>query len=105
MGTSHHGVPPDPEAEKRQRELMERFVAQAEGKAKRAYSQGRVNADDDGDLAMAVSADPVKQIVIIRFGKPVEWLGLHPKEVNGLINLLKNKLGELGEVCEINIGG
>ena len=59
--------------------------------------------EDDGELAMAITADTQKKVVIIDFGKSVTWLGLPPKEVNGLINLLKKKLAELGEPCVIDI--
>ncbi len=95
----------DPDAARRQRELMERFVAQAEGKARRAYSAGRIGPDDDGDLAMAVAADRLKGVVILRFGKPVEWIGLGPAECKGLIDMLTEKLRELGDASTVNIGG
>lgn len=104
MSASHHGPEREPEEEQRRRELMSRFLEQVEGKAKRIYSAGRVSADDDGDLALAVAADKEKKIVIIRFGKPVEWIGLGPKEVNGLINMLTEKLRQLGEPVAIKIG-
>lgn len=102
MGMSHHGS--SEEDQQRQRELMERFIAQAEGKAKRSYSAGRISADDDGDLAAACAADRVRNIVILRFGKPVEWIGLRPAECKQLIDTLTAKLRELGDASTLEIG-
>ena len=96
MGASHHGPeqqqgPPSPEQQK----LMERFIKQIEGTAKREYSQGRMSGDDDGDLALAVASDLRKNIVIIRFGKPVEWIGLGITEAEGLRDLLLTHINNL----------
>lgn len=105
MSSSHHGdgrFPEDPEMRKKQDELFQRFIAQAEGKVKRQYSMGRISPDDDGDLAMAFTADKAKNIVVLRFGKPVEWIGMGPAEVNGMINLLVEKMHELGEPVIVN---
>ncbi len=40
------------------------------------HPQGRLNADDQGGLRMAIAADPRNGIVRVEFGKPVAWLGL-----------------------------
>lgn len=40
------------------------------------HPQGRLNADDQGGLRMAIAADPLNSIVRVEFGKPVAWLGL-----------------------------
>lgn len=91
MGASHHGEGnSEPEGD-RQTELMKRFIAQAEGKAKRAYSEGRINADDQGDLALAVAVDEQKKIVILSFGKPVEWIGFGPRDAVALAKMLIEK--------------
>lgn len=89
MSASHHGSAE--EENNRQTELMKRFIAQADGKAKRAYSEGRVSSDDEGDLAMAVSADPQHKIVILSFGKNVEWIGLGPRDAVALAKMLIDK--------------
>jgi hypothetical protein len=102
MGAAHHGEF-SPEEQRKQRELMERFIGQVEDRAKRNYSQGRIGANDDGDLAMAITADRAKNIVIIDFGKPVTWMGLPPEQVNGLVNLLMQKLRELGAPATISV--
>ena len=76
-------------------EIMRRFISQVDGKAKRQYSQGRMSAEDDGDLAIAVGVDPQRKIIIIRFGKPIEWIGLGIAETEELIETLKDKIDKL----------
>ena len=76
-------------------ENMKRFIAQVEGKANRQYSQGRMSAEDDGDLAIAVGVDPQRKIIIINFGKPVAWIGLGIAETEELIEALKDKIDKL----------
>jgi hypothetical protein len=93
MSAGHHGGPIDDNAAdiERQNELMKRFIEQAEGKAKRTYGQGRIGAEDDGDLALAIAADREKGIVLVSFGKPVEWIGLGPREAVALAKTLVDK--------------
>lgn len=40
------------------------------------HPQGRLNADDQGGLRMAIAADVGGGVVRVDFGKPVAWLGL-----------------------------
>lgn len=89
MSVSYHGN--QNENDDRQSELMKRFIDQAEGKAKRAFSQGRLSAEDDGDLAIAISADLVHKRVIINFGKHVDWIGLDANDCVGLAKMLIEK--------------
>lgn len=105
MGASHHSSGPfQPDHENEAlKEMMQRFTDQVDQRAKRNYSEGRLNANDDGDLAFAVAADPAKNVVIIDFGKPVTWFALPPEQVNGLINLLMMKLRELGVPATISV--
>lgn len=86
MSSSHHGERPTPEVEK----LMKRFLDQAEKPLRREYPEGRMGADDDGSVAFAVAADPVKGVVIINFNKPVAWLGMPPEQAMQLAQLLMN---------------
>jgi hypothetical protein len=90
MGTSHHGTSSQFSEELRQQlidagevdeaEIRRRFVDQVTGREKREYPHGRVGADDDGALSYAVGPDPNGEIIRIEFGKPVEWIGLPPRE-------------------------
>lgn len=84
MGAAHHGG-------RDEQEMMRRLMDQLEGRAKRNYSEGRVGATDEGDLAIAVAADPAKGIVIIDFGKNLSWLGMGPEQAVHLAKMLIEK--------------
>jgi hypothetical protein len=75
--------------------IMERFLQQAGGTAEREYSAGRIALDDEGSLALAIVTDKARKTIIIRFGKPVEWIGLGVAETRGLIQLLSERLKEI----------
>lgn len=89
MSVSHHGD------DAHQRELMGRFINQMNGTSNRAYPAGRMGADDDGVLSYAIAADPRQRKVVIRFGKPVEWIGLGIDDVVALRDALTERLLEL----------
>ena len=90
MGVQHHGKFDGTEPS-----LMKRFIDQADGKANRAYPNGRVAGDDEGALAFAIAADPKNQIVRIEFNKSVDWLGLDAETCERLENTLQEKRLEL----------
>ena len=94
MSASHHsGESSKPNAELEK--IMQRLSDQIDKKAVREYSNGRIGADDDGDLALAVAADHKRGVVLLNFGKPVVWLGMPPHEVHELCAMLKAKCREL----------
>lgn len=95
MSTGHHGYVNDHSDDARIAELMQRFNDQVERRTKRAYPEGRVGGDDEGALAFAVAADQAHGIVRIDFGKPVEWIGLGPKDCVALAQLLIQKAREV----------
>lgn len=90
MAMQHHG-----EGSEEQNRLIKRFLEQANGKSNRAYPNGRVGADDEGELAYAIAADPRHQIIRIEFNKPVDWLGLDKQSAEALRDMLSEKLLEL----------
>lgn len=92
MGLSHHG---DPRSEKELHELRKRFLEQAAGKDRRNWSAGRMGAEDAGDLAYAITTDARKGVIVIKFGKPVEWIGLGIVEAEQLRDQLSERLMEL----------
>ncbi len=93
MSVDHHGNRPDP----KEAENMKRLLDQLEGRAKRAYPNGRLNANDDGALAFAIAADKERGLVIIDFGKPTEWIGLAPNDVSVLVEKLVEKAREVAK--------
>ena len=88
MSGQHHG-------DSRNSELIKRFLDQANGKAGRAYPNGRVGATDEGELVYAIAADSKHQIIRIEFNKPVDWLGLDLESAEALRDMLTEKLLEL----------
>ena len=92
MGSSHHG---DPRNEREVHELRKRFLDQVAGNAMREWSAGLMGAEDDGDLAYAITTDVRKGVIVIRYGKPVEWIGLGIKEAEQLRDELSERLREL----------
>jgi hypothetical protein len=100
MGFDHHRAADEsPESkafrERDQAALRQRFLDQLDGTAKRQYSAGRMGHDDDGDLSFAIAADPKKQVIIMRFGKPVEWIGFGVEDAERLIESLTLRISEL----------
>jgi hypothetical protein len=92
MGTSHHG---DGRSERELADLRKRFLDQLDGTAKREYPSGRMGAEDDGALSYAITTDTRHGTIILRFGKPVEWIGLGIVEAEQLRDQLTERLMEL----------
>jgi hypothetical protein len=92
MGLSHHG---DPRSEIELHNLRKRFLQQMDGTSQRQYSAGRMGAEDDGDLAYAITTDMRHRSIVLRFGKPVEWIGLGVTEAEQLRDQLTERLLEL----------
>lgn len=88
MSVSHHGNKP---------ELIQRFLDQVEGRAKREFPQGRLAGEDDGALVFAVAADPEHEKVIVDFGKRVEWIGMGPREAVELARMLIQKARQVSK--------
>lgn len=92
MGLSHHG---DGRSERELHELRKRFLEQVAGNAKREWSAGRMGAEDDGALSYAMATDSRHGVIVMRFGKPVEWIGLGITEAEQLRDQLTERLMEL----------
>jgi hypothetical protein len=93
MGFPHHG----PEDEAARRELMKRFEDQVEGRAQRAYSEGRLGAEDLGDLAAVISTDRERKRIRLDFGKPVTWLAMTADDAVSLAQELIKRAREIAE--------
>lgn len=76
-------------------EAQQRLVDQIMGRASQHYSEGRLNNTDEGDISLAVAADPQNNVVLIHFGKPVAWIGLNRKSASHLVNLLTEKIDQI----------
>lgn len=87
MSTQHHS-PSEIEAERR---MLKEFL----NTAKPNFPQGKINEDDRGELSFAVALDIKKQTVIIRFAKPVDWIGLDRESALHLADLLTQRANDL----------
>lgn len=85
MSLSHH-------SDNSQGELIKRFVEQTMGLNKRTWSDGRIGAEDDGDLSYAMATDDARRIIIIKFPKPIDWIGLDVKSAEELRDQLTYRL-------------
>ncbi len=89
MSISHHSENPG------EREALDRFLSQIMGSTKREWPKGRISGEDDGVTAYAIAADPQRQLILIRFPKPMDWIGLGINEAMALRNQLDEKIGQL----------
>ena len=85
MGMSHHG-----DAE--ELATMRRLMDQLNGTARREYPSGRMGAEDDGALSYAIASDDRHRTIIIRYGKPVEWVAMGLKEAEELRDQLTDRI-------------
>lgn len=81
MSVEHHGSPGEQAATRR---MLDEFL----GNAKPRFPDGKSSPDDEGMLAFAISHDIEKKIVVLRFSKPVDWLGMSRSDTLALVNKL-----------------
>lgn len=67
------------------------------------YPGGRVNAEDEGAVAMAVGSENGR--VFLAFPHPTAWVGLEPAQAMVLATDLIKHARACGAVCEFVIGG
>ncbi len=85
---------------------MKRLLDQFEDRARRSWPEGRINSDDEGELAMACTADKEHGVVVLDFGKPVKWVGLPPQEAVRMAEILIAKAREVAKgPLVVNVGG
>lgn len=89
MSISHHSENPG------EREAFNRFISQITGNTKREWPAGRISGEDDGATAYAIAADPVKRVILIRFPKPMDWIGFGVVEAIALRDQLDVKIAEI----------
>lgn len=85
MGMQHHG-----DAE--ELAFQRRFLDQLNGTSKREYPAGRMGHEDDGALSYAIANDDRHGTIVIRFGKPVEWIGLDLRSAEQLRDSLTERI-------------
>ena len=60
-----------------------------------AFPEGKLGAHDEGELRLAVAANPRTRMVCIDFGTPVVWLALPPAQALELADLLTSNARKL----------
>lgn len=89
MSISHHSESPE------EREARDLLFKQLLGDKSRTWPQGRISGEDDGATAFAIATDLTNGVIIIRFPKPMDWIGLGVTEATALRDKLNEKIGEL----------
>lgn len=59
------------------------------------FPLGKLTPDDEGELRMAIAADPTTKTIILDFGKPVAWLGLPRDDARTLAETILRRLKEI----------
>jgi hypothetical protein len=88
---SHHGQ--DPEAQRAMSEAMREIFGE--------YPDGKLNVNDEGALAVVVGNE--KGSVVIRFPKPVAWIGFTPDQAIDIAQSLITHARQCGSVVPLVI--
>jgi len=59
------------------------------------FPRGKLNPDDEGQIDLAIATDLAKRVILIRFRKPVAWLGLPLAEAKDFHTLLGKHIANL----------
>jgi hypothetical protein len=97
MSAPHHGKDPSSETPneelRRQLSNSEAFIGELTGVNAKNYTDGRYDGSDDGELHYAVAASTQEDAIILRFPKPVTWIGFTNESAEELVRTL-NELME-----------
>lgn len=55
------------------------------------FPLGKLSESDEGELQFGIAADPVKNKVVINFGKPVAWIGFTAEQAEQIAESLLEK--------------
>jgi hypothetical protein len=66
------------------------------------FPDGKLNPDDEGELSMKIGVQNGR--VILDFGTPVTWLGMHPAEAVAMAGMLIKHARTCAAVTGENIG-
>ncbi len=91
MAFQHHNEGMSPEMRglfEDQKAARDRFSDQVAGRAKRAFPDGRIGPTDDGELAFSIGPHPERELIVLDFGKPVEFVAMPPQQAIDLAQAL-----------------
>jgi len=66
------------------------------------FPDGKAYAEDKGRLAIVLGIDPIKELIVIEFGKPVTSLGFRPEEAILIADDLINKANMIIEAKNVH---
>lgn len=72
-------------------ELIQKFQAQQNGTASPEYPDGKLNKDDEGELAIKIGVSAKHQQVIVDFSKPTNWIAMPPQNAVDLAMAIINQ--------------
>ena len=58
------------------------------------FPRGRLGPTDEGEIKIAIAADPSAGIIRIEFGKPIAWIGFTPEQAREIADSLTAKAFE-----------
>lgn len=76
-------------------QAQQRFISEMLQRSKPNFPQGKISDNDLGELSYAVAVDFTRNVVIIRYAKPIDWIGLDAKSCRDLSKLLCEKATQL----------
>lgn len=102
---SHHGNTPLPGNESTNEATTQRQLSEAMRKLMGEFPDGKLNPDDSGAVAMAVGVENSR--VVLRFPKPVAWVGMTGDEAFELAQMLLRHARNAGVTAPliIRVGG
>jgi hypothetical protein len=59
------------------------------------FPRGKLAEEDEGEIKIAIAADPKSQTIIIDFGKPTAWIGFTAEQAIEIAETLQAKAWEL----------
>lgn len=98
---SHHGS--DPLMDEKNNEIINRVLGlpniQAQDKIKLGatgkFPEGKLNENDEGEIALGIAADKDNKKIIMNFGKPTAWIGFNVEQALNIANTLIKKASEI----------
>lgn len=93
---SHHGaIPPDMTPEERAEQIAaEREMRRAMKNLLGEFPDGKLNPSDEGALSVMIGHEG--KSVVMRFPKPVAWIGFTPEQALGIAETLISHARKIG---------
>lgn len=59
------------------------------------FPNGKINKDDEGELAIGIASDVKNNVVVIEFGKSIQWIGFPPEQAIEFANMIMKASNEM----------